>query len=222
MRISLGPTLIFLAAPLIVQSSGTGGQPSFTLSASPSTITQKQGTLGSSTITATSMSYEGSVILTLTTNNPAVLADGCYVMNNISLSTNGTAYTTLTVYTAQSECGVSGGEDFSRYDGALRPGMHRFRQTGDRGGLAQSRPPVGAYLPTGGLALSGLLLFGFRRSRARRLAALGAVVLGGVTFGCGAPLPVVVPTGTYSLTVTGTDSVNGNLIASTNVTLIVD
>lgn len=188
------------------------GPPSFTLSASPSTITQKQGTLGSSIITVTSTNYEGSVIFTVASDNPAVLANGCYAISNTTVTTNGVSYTTLTVYTAQAECDVpSDGQDF---------GVHHL---GPDGRSAPRRLPPGLPAPIKAAALGGLMLIGLRRSRSKLWAIFGSlllvVALGGS--GCGSG-PAVVPRGTYTLTVTGTDTVNPSLTASTAVTLVVD
>ena len=207
---------------------------SFALSASPTTMTATSGGSGSSAITATSQnSYAGTVDLELSTSSTVLEEYGCYGIANssgaeiegVTLTANGTAAATLTLYTSESACNSSAG--------SLRPGMRVFRLAGTTGGSARNRSPFGGAVPMGAAALGGLLLFGFRR-RSKLGAMLGclmlAVALGGFASGCGSSggnlitttTSSNVPAGSYALTLAGTDSVNTNLTTSINLTLTVN
>lgn len=207
-----------LAASCWAQSSGAA-PPSFTLSASPSTITQKQGTYGFTTIKLTPQNgYDGNAAPSLSSDDPDVLANGCYqfVPGGDALSV------ILIVYSAQNECDLSGGsQDFGGAGSNARPGIHRFWKL-DRGST-QNGVPTDPWLPQGAAAAGVMMLLGFRSSRMKLLAILGSALLTVALCGsgCGSG-PAVIPKGTYALIVSGTDTVNPSLTASTNVTLVVD
>lgn len=214
-----------------VTVSGGAAPPAFTLSGSPTTISAKAGSSGTSTITVASQnSYAGTVDFTLavTSSNYASLTNnGCYTINSATVSADTTATTTLTLYTSQSQCS-------STTTGGMRPGMHAIEFRGG-GGAAQNRSPFGGGVPVAAAGLGGLLLFGLRR-RSKLWTMLGclmmAVALGGFASGCGGHSgtgtgtggggTTTVAPGSYSLTLQGTDSVNTGITASTNLTLTVN
>lgn len=208
--------MAFLAPVSAVRASAQGAatSPGFAVTAVPNTITEKQGTVGWSAIQIVSTTYSGSLQFTMTSNNAAVLNDGCYVIQGLYVSP-GSESATLAVYSAQREC------EQNPYGNA---GYASGLGSGSSGGSPQPGAPLAPSALAGAAVLA---LFSFRRSRSKAGNLLGLVVLilsvAGLISGCGSgPVSPVVPKGTYLLTLTGTDSQNPNLTASTNITLVVN
>lgn len=205
--------------PASSTGTGTGGgtsSGSFSLAATPVTVTQ--GSSGISTVTITSLnSYAGKVAFTVTGS----VTNGCYAIADTNANAGSTATAALTIYTSKSACSSAGVQSFARsattaslsHDGPLRRSI-----------------------PLGGAALAGVLLLGFRRSR-KAWALLGCLLAvaalsfasgcGSTTNGTGTTTSTSgttssdVAKGTYSLTITGTDTTSSSITASTNLTLTV-
>jgi subtilase family serine protease len=209
-------------------SSGGGGggtsSGSFTLSATNVTVTQ--GNSGASTVSVVSVnSYAGTVSFSLTSTSTSLSTYGCYTINNAAATAGATTTAALTIYTSQSTCsGVSGAHSFAR-GSAARVASSRDNQ-----------PPIGKSIPISATALAGILFLGFRKSRKAWavLSCLVLVAMLGFATGCGSsngaagsgsttnPASTEVATGTYSLTLVGTDTKTASLTAGTTLTLTVN
>jgi subtilase family serine protease len=208
-------------------TSGTG---SFTVSAT--NVTVSQGTSGNSTITlAPKNGYTGTVYLTFTTSNDSALANLCYAFTT-SLS-NGDGSVTLTgtspvttqmeFDTNASDCVTGGsikGSGFNK--SGVQPQMHRLGPAKTSQNTAPNPAPAA-------VALAGLLLAGFLGRHSRKLRALACVLalasVGFVLSACGGVTGSTVsnpPKGTYTITVTGTDSVTSANTAQGALTLVID
>jgi subtilase family serine protease len=185
-------------------------------------VTVASGATGSTTVTVTPTGgYSGSVVWSLNaaaTSNTTASLSACYGID--TLPVNGTTATKLSIGVGAACGGVSAEEQ-----GAFRQIVQRA--SSGAGGLAKMR------LVRTTIACAGVLLCGLLGVRRRRLPGLlGLVCLGiagaGLT-GCGSgqnsagsASANASSTASYTLTLTGTDSVNGAITASTNFTLTVN
>ena len=221
-------TLNVAAAP----STGLG---TFTLTSTAATA--PLGGTGTSTITVTpAAGYAGTVDLALTSGNTATTnalgSDFCYDLSNATVPNATTPATaTLTLYTTLAAC-----------NGTVSPAGRPLHKLG--GGNAaktvastgQGEPKPGfPEMPVSAAAVAGAvcLLAARRRSQVfSRIWMLGGVILlsGAAmgSIGCGgssgstAIVPQEVPAGTYSLVVTGMDSLYSSIAtASTTITFTV-
>lgn len=207
---------------------GTGGTTmTFTLAAG--NISVSQGASGTSTATVTSQNaYAGTVGFALSTSSTTLQQNGCYTIGNAAVAANGTASSTLTVYTSQKAC--------STVTGSNPAHVHVFAG-GAHVASSQHQPPLGRTIPLTAAAFAGLFFLGFRRMRRSAriwLGCLVAVVFLGLTMGCGSsssPSTTGSSTGTtsgdvakgsYTLTLTGTDTTTSTITASTTLTLTVN
>jgi subtilase family serine protease len=208
-------------------SSGTG---SFTLAATG--ITVAQGSAGTSTITVTPKSgYTGTIDLTFDSSNDSALTNLCY--NFTTTLTNGDGTVTVTgasAVTTQLQFDTNASDCLT---GAAQKGtgssvkgsahvMHRFRPAGTAKNTPPSRAPAL-------FALAGLLLVGFFGRHSRKLRVLvGVVLLASIGFavsGCGSYSGTSVsnpPKGTYTITLTGTDSTTASITANTTFTFVIN
>jgi len=209
-------------------SSGTG---TIALTSAPSTLTVTQGSTGTETITVTPASgYTGTVFLTLP-NLPSSLQNLCGGFSNsntdgdgvVPISSATTPETnTMTLDTNAADCASE--------DDMRRTGMRPLR-TLRAGKTAQNTPPRnggGSPLPLT-VAFAGLLLVGCMGRASRKLRGLaGLIVLATVGLAvsaCGGSVSTTVsdpPKGTYSLTVTGTDSVTSTITSSTTFSFVIN
>ncbi len=213
------------SALTVTVGGGSTGTGSFTLAAT--NITVKQGSSGGSTVTvtpSTSPAYTGTVTFQVTTSSSELQTYGCYNVANATVSGTTPATTSVTLYTSASDCSSAGI--------AKRATMHRFAGAGV---AASHEPPAprGKTLPVGLAALAGVLLLGLRR-RAKWITMLGCVLLlagAGLAIGCGggggssgggSTSNNYVPKGSYTLSVTGTDTVTNSITNSTTFTLTVN
>jgi subtilase family serine protease len=210
MATGLGSVDLYALASIWPTSSSSSstctGSNCFSLAASPgssssSPLTITQGNSGSATITITSKnSYAGTMNfeLSASTSDQATWKYGCYTIDNQSVSANGTATTTLTIYTSSSLCSSISGKSL-----AVNTAPHKA--------------PWRQAIPAGGFALAGVLLFGLRKRRAQWLGMLGCLLLIGVlsaAVGCNSTNSSSsssssgssVTKGSYTMTLTGTDS----------------
>jgi hypothetical protein len=198
-------------------SSGTG---SFTLTASPSTLTLSQSSSAAETITINPVGgYTGEVLMNYNTSNNTALANLCvyaqYVTNGYaSIQVVGTTAetTTITFDTKASDCYA-----------AAPVGSTPLRiLSGTK--ISKNNAPNPAPL---GVAFAGLLLAGFlgRRSRMfRTMAGVIVLLLATLTVSsCGnsSNSPTNPLTGTYTITLTGHDSVTSSITAQTTFTLTI-
>ncbi len=202
-------------------SSGTG---TFTLGATPATLTIAQGSSGTETISvAPAAGYSGTVLLTLDTSNDSALQNLCYQFANrntsgagvVAISGTAAAATQLTLNTSSTSCsptiGSASGASWRRLSAA---------------NSARNNSPDSAPF---GVAFAGLLLAGFLGRYARKFRALaGLIAVAAVGFGLSActsnPVSATshnTPTGSYTITVTGRDSATENIEATTTFTLTV-
>ncbi len=221
------------AAVTIGSSTGTSG---FRVSASPSTLTVKQGTSGQETLTFTpSGGYTGTIYISFTATNASALNNLCYNFTKIApdgssgevqITGTSAATTTFTLDTnamdCQSNTGYGGYYGYYYTNKGIVHPMHQMQGTHTSRNNGPS--PVA---PTG-LAFAGLLVAGFMARYSKKLRGLAAVIaLLTVGFGlsaCGGGGVSVSnpPKGTYTITVTGKDSTNNSLTASTTFTFVID
>jgi len=208
-------------------TSGTG---TFTVAAT--NVTVSRGSSANSTITVTPKNgYTGTVYLTFSTSNDTALANLCYAFTTTlsngdgSVNVTGTSPVTTQMEfdTKASDCVTGGAVQGSGFNkNGVQRQMHRL----GRVKTSQNRAPNPA---PAAVAFAGLLLAGFlgRYSRKFRamacliaLASVGLVLsaCGGVT-GSTASNP---PKGTYTITLTGTDSVTSTNTAQGTLTLVID
>jgi subtilase family serine protease len=205
-------------------SSGTG---SFTIGASPSTLTVSRGGSGNETITITPAGgYTGTVLMNYTTSNDTALANlnvcATYVHNGYAtLQIVGTTAetTTLTFDTDASAVNC---------DAASPTGGKPLHKPGGTKIASNS----GANPAPFTIAIAGLLLAGFLGRRSRKfLTMAGAIFLlaaamtisscGGSVSGGGGGSNSNPPAGTYTITITGWDSVTSSITNTTNFTLVI-
>lgn len=204
---------------------GGGGTGSAGIRLTATNVTVAAGSSGTSTVTVTPVNtFTGAVSFAVTTTG-SLATSGCYSIGNASVTSTAAVTATLTIYTAQSQCGGSG--------------VHSFAKAGGTGvasatsGPLNNGAPSGKVLPMGAAALAGLLLFGFcrvrqvARSKAWTLLALAALALTvGFASGCGSSSgngssSGKVTTGSYTVTVTGSSTASSSVTASTSLTVTV-
>jgi subtilase family serine protease len=208
-------------------SSGKG---SFSVSASPSSLSVAQGSSGNETINIVPTGgYTGTVLLTLgaSSADSAALTNLCYsfatTLNNgdgsVTVTGTSTVPTTLNFNTLPSSCGLAVPNKGS-------PQMRRL------GGIktAKNNSPNPAPMA---IAFAGLLLIGFMGRYSRKLSALAglAVLLavgitvtacGGGGGGGGTTVTPDPPKGTYTITVTAQDSASSTIpTATTSFTFVI-
>jgi subtilase family serine protease len=206
--------------------AGATPKGSFTMSATPLTVAQ--GSSGDSTITVTPAGgYLGTVNLTFTTSNNTALTNLCYsFITNVATGGGSVAVTGTTAVTTQltldaraSDCVTAAAVTKS----GKRP--VRIVSSGNRSKNTGTNPLPAEF------AFAGLLLAGFlgRSSRKfRNLACVMALAAAGFALtACGSSSTTNTsatnpPKGTYTITVTGTDSVSSTITANTTFTFIIN
>ncbi|MGC2161633.1 MAG: protease pro-enzyme activation domain-containing protein [Silvibacterium sp.] len=196
----------------ITVSASTSGSKSFSLSAT--NVTVAQGSSGTSTVTVTpSGGFTGSVALSVSA--PSSLINACFTYANPTATTAGT----ITIYTSDGACATTGSK---------RVATVAMKSGDGRSGLTLTRA-------FSGVTLASLMLIGLPGFRRRRWPVLCAVLflasfslavsgcgsVSGNTVSKSAPSSPTTPTGSYTLTLTGTNSTL-NLSASTTFTLVVN
>lgn len=209
-------------------SSGKG---TFALAAT--NLTVAQGTSGSSTITVTpSGGYTGTVYLTFDTSNDSALQNLCYnfstTLNNGdgSVSVPGTAAVTtqLELDTNASDCQTAAA---IKGTGFGKSGAHQWRRLGKSADASRNNAPSPVPL---GVAFAGLLFAGFLGRYSKRFRALACVlVLGSIAFAlsaCGSSVSGNTisnpPKGSYTITLTGTDSTTATITNTATFTFVID
>jgi subtilase family serine protease len=205
-------------------SSGAG---SFTLGASPSTLIVSQGSSGTETLTVTPAGgYTGTVLLDYTTSNNSALANLCVTAPSVSggyaaVTVSGTSAvpTTLNFVTNASACAAS--------QNVVSYALHAMNMTTPTERKGPNPAPLGE-------AFAGLILAGIigRRSRKfRTMVGLVLLLVATLTISsCGGgtpPPPTTTPPanpakGTYTITISGHDSVTSTIVGSTSFTLTIN
>lgn len=227
---TFGPSTASVTVNVAVVSTGKG---TFAITATPGTLTVPQGTSGTETITVTPSSYTGTVNLTFSSTNSSGLQDLCpnfsgtnSANGSVAVSGASAAATTLVMDTNAADCApVNNG-------GGYYGGGYYFKKAGGKSASNSLRPlnPAkshgGSRVPAS-IAFAGLLLMGLlgRNSRKLRglagvllLAAVGLAVTACNNYGNSYPDP---SKGTYTITVTGQDSVTGTITGSSTFTFII-
>lgn len=198
---------------------GGTGSAGFTLAAT--SVSVSAGSSVTSTVTVTPVnSFTGTVSLVATASG-ALATNGCYSIGNASITGSSAVTSTLTIYTSQSQCGGSSLHSFAKIGGVNRASAHEGW-------------PGGGGLPFDATAMSGLLLFGFKRIRqaARSklwlmMAVITLALTAGLSSGCGSSSggskanSANVTAGSYAVTVTGTSTSRSSVTASTSLTVTV-
>jgi subtilase family serine protease len=209
--------------------TASSGKGTFTLAATPSTLTEKQGTSGDETITVTpSGGYTGTVLLTFTTSNSSALANLCYAFTNTNSSGQGSVAipgtaavtTTLTLDSKAADCASA--------TGGARPGFKPLR-TLMAGRAGENAPPPPNRLPAEA-ALAGLALAGFLGRYARRFGGAAWVLMlaaAGLALSACSSSSVNSqfqnpPKGTYTVTLNGADSAKASTTASTTFSFTIN
>ncbi|MFC5862995.1 protease pro-enzyme activation domain-containing protein [Acidicapsa dinghuensis] len=207
-------------------SSGTGS-----IALAATNLSVSQGSSGASTITITPAGgYTGTVYLTFDTSNDSALQNLCYEFTDtlsngdgsVSVSSATTPVTTqLTLDTNATDCVTT--------EAIGSPGKHVLRRLSSHHNLSSNnRNNPGKTAPLT-LAFAGLLFAGFLGRSSRKLRSIaGVIALVAIGLGisaCGGNSSNTIsnpPKGTYTVTVTGQDSVSATITGSTTFTFTID
>ena len=211
---------------VLVSIAGTSsGKGTFTLAAT--SVTVKQGSSGSSTITVSPAGgYTGTVDLNFDTSNDTALSNLCYQFGtqltsgggSVAITGSTAVTTTLTFDTNASDCASA-----AIAKGGKSP-MHRLGPVKTSQNNAPGRAPLT-------LAFAGLLLAGFMGRSSRKLrsfaAVIGLLAIGLGLSACGSSSSSISvanpPKGTYTITVSGQDSATAAITATpATFTLVID
>jgi subtilase family serine protease len=212
------------SAVSVTAQATSSGKGSFTLAAT--SVTVSQGSAGSSTITVTPAGgYTGTIYLTFTTSNNNALSNLCYDFTTILSDGDGSvAVTSASAVTTQLQFDTNAADCVSA--AVAKGNKHAMHRLGPQKTSRNNAPnPAPA-----GIAFAGLLLAGFlgRYSRKFRgiacmivLASMGLAIsaCGGMNGGTTISDP---PKGTYTVTVTGVDSVTTTTTAQTTLSLVIN
>jgi hypothetical protein len=168
--------------------------------------------------------YTGTVDLSFDTSNDTALQNLCYSWTNINSADDGTvAITSSTVGTTTLTLDANAA-DCASTAAIQKSGKHALRALHAPG---TAKNGGGNPLPLG-VAFAGLLLAGFIGRSSRKLRGLaGLIVLAAVGLAVTACGGVTTtpdsnpPTGTYTITVTGSDSATSSITATTTFTLVI-
>jgi subtilase family serine protease len=202
-------------------SSGSG---SFSLAATPATLTITQGSSGTETITVMPVSgYTGTVLLNFDTSNDNALQNLCYQFTSMNSAGDGTLTVTGTA-AAATQLSLDTNASDCPFTGAARGGGKQpfYRLHGTHSAKNNGPNPVPMTMTFAGLLLAGLL--GRWSRKFRRTAGLIALVAVGVAITACSSVSYTLtnpPKGTYTITVSGQDSTTPTINASTTFTLTI-
>jgi subtilase family serine protease len=196
----------------------------FTLSSSPTTLAVTQGSSGSETVTVTpSGGYMGTVLMTYNTSNNTSLANLCVIATTVvggyaevTVSGASPVSTTITLDTKPADCGLAQSGSGKAFH-LLRP-VHSAVNKGTKPLPTNSAPLT--------VAFAGLLLAGCLGKRSRKFLTMAWLIVllavGMAVSACGGgsssstvsvtPDP---PKGTYTITISGQDSVTASITGQT-------
>jgi subtilase family serine protease len=218
----------------VTVSAVSSGKGTIALASSPSTLTVAQGKTGGAneTLTVTPAGgYTGTVDMMVNTSNNTALQNLCIFFANANSAGDGTA-----VVSGTSAVTTAITMDADAADCATQAAM---RASGKRplkmleGSATTSSKNTGSSPGSGPLpltvAMAGLLLVGFMGRGSRRLRGLAGLLIlatvGLAVTACGGVAMTPFsnpPTGTYTITVSGQDSVTSSITASTSFTLVIN
>ena len=219
---------------IVITVGGTSsGKGNFTMAMTPATLTIKQGSQGSESLTVTpSGGYTGTVNLTYSTSNDSALANLCVFAGTgldpktgaISVSNSSAVTGTISFDTNAADCvsTTTGGVVTGR-------GLHIIPHAGGSARAGNSAPRKSNPIPAG-IAFAGLLVAGFLGRSSRKLRQFACVIalasLGLVLSACGGSVHKNTPSnpakGTYTITFTGQDSTNTAISAQTSFSLVIE
>ena len=221
------------ASSVTITVGGTGSGKG-TIAVAGTAVTVAQGSTGTSTVTVTPASgYTGTVDLAFDTSNDTALTNLCYDFTTMLSNGDGTvtvtgtspATTQLQFDTNASDCVTSAASVGG--SGSNKKGLHTMRRLGGAVKSSRNVPPSNP-LPLGA-ALAGMLLAGFLGRYSKKLRALACVLfLGSMTFAlsaCGSSVSGNLsnpPKGTYTITLTGTDSTTSTITGHSTFTLTIN
>lgn len=192
---------VFGSSSTSIQVSVTSNTTTFTLSTTNVSINGSQSAISNVMLTSAS-TYAGTVVLTLTGGGPS---DLCYTIgSNPTVQAGSSASSTIRFFTGNG-CLTSNARYLS--------GTRLASDAGSRGQIVRL-----------GCSVFGMLLFcGFAKRRGFRRMAMILCMLSGFTMlsGCSSSTQSTQtkPAGPFTLTLTGTDSVDSNNLVSTTFTL---
>jgi len=205
---------------LLTAWSGSTTAGNFSLSAS--NLSVAAGGTGTSTVTITPQNgYSGTIAWSVTSSPSS--ASLCFSIANAAVSGSSAVAATLTIKTSSSACGtaaINGGTSKNEFARSLPGGVAGNSRLIWQLGFAQV-----------GLALVAVLLIilGGGGSRAFRAVGYGFVLLaaGLLNFGCSSTTTQPSSSGnaakgTYTVTITGSDTVTSSITASTQITLTIN
>jgi subtilase family serine protease len=220
---------------VVITVGGTSsGKGTFTMAFNPATLTVKQGSQGTETLTITPAGgYTGTVNLSYVTSNDTALANLC-VFAGAGLNTNGSmtvasssaASGTITIDTNASDCTTTAGGVVSGH------GLRVIPHTKGSLHASNNTPKRSNSLPAG-IAFAGLLLAGFLGRSSRKLRQLACVIAlvslglvlsacgGGGSSGGGSTVPNPAK-GTYTITFTGQDSTTATITSPASFSLVIN
>jgi subtilase family serine protease len=216
------------SATVVVGAVSSGkGTIAFTPAPSPSTLTVSQGTSGTETLSVTPAGgYTGTVDLSFDTSADTTLQNLCWLWTNETNAGDGTLpITGTTAVTTQLELDTNA-SDCASSNGAIRRGgkqlLHKLRPA------AAAKNGGGNPAPLA-MAFAGLLLVGFLGRASRKLRGLAGLILlaavGLAVTACGSNVSSTVsdpPKGSYTITVTGTDSVTSTITSTTTFSFVIN
>jgi len=217
---------------VLTVGGSSSGKGSFTISFNPATLTVSQGSQGTEGMTVTPAGgYTGTINFSYTTSNPTALANLCVfsgtgINSNGSLTVSGSSPVMASVIfdTNASDC-------VSATGGSLKGrGLHQIPHAGGSLKPSNQAPKKGNPIPAG-MAFAGLLVAGFLGRSSRKLRQLACVIalasLGLVLTACGSSstssnAPSDPPKGSYTITISGTDSTTSSITAQSQFSLVID
>jgi subtilase family serine protease len=202
-------------------SSGVG---TITLTASPATLTVAQGASGTETLTITpSGGYLGTVLLNFSSSNDTALANLCLFAGKGLNSTGAVVVTSASTVNGQVVFDTLASDCNSLMPAGSKT-FHRFGGTKTAKNNGSNPAPFG-------IAFAGLLLAGFLGRRSRKfLTMTGLIAMLTASFAISACsssttnssiAPTNPPKGTYTITVTGTDSLSSKITAQTSFQFVI-
>jgi subtilase family serine protease len=210
-------------------SSGKG---TIALAATPSTLTVAQGSSGNETVTVTpGGGYTGTVDVSFDTSNDTALQNLCYEFSpNMNSAGDGTVAITGTSAGTTTLSLDANAADCASTAAVQKSGRHALRSL--HPGVVASNTAENkksSPLPMT-VAFAGLLLVGFMGRKSRKLRGLAALLLlatvGLAVSACGGGVTNTPysnpPVGTYTVTVTGTDSATSAITQTTTFTFVIN
>ena len=182
-------------------SSGTAAitvtNPGMTMTVGNMTISSASpGASSTSTITISTQGYTGTVALTATA--PSLSASYAFGATSLAIASNGSATTTISIETVAASA--------------------------QKGLQANLQGTTSRLAGAAGVGLGAILLIvlpGFRKKRWPVVTSLLLLGMLGTMMGCGGGTGGAAPPGTYTVTVTATDSSNSAITASANFTVTI-